>query len=48
MKRGALFEISVDGTPRSYRSDAATARAGAIFLKTKNPASVVIVRDVVA
>src|SRR5262249_1466798 len=49
MKRDALFKITVDGRPR--RAIAAIPRLppwGAIFLKTKNPASVVIVRDVVA
>jgi hypothetical protein len=39
------YEIAVDGKPRSYRSDAVTAREGAIFLKTKNPNAVVTVRD---
>jgi hypothetical protein len=33
---GARFEICVDGRPRSYRSDAVTAREGAIYLKTKH------------
>jgi hypothetical protein len=42
---GARFEIAVDGRPRSYRSDAETAREGAIFLKTKNPNAEVTVRD---
>jgi hypothetical protein len=44
---GARFEIAVDGKPRSYRSDAVTAREGAIFLKIKSPHAEVIVRDVV-
>lgn len=35
----------MDGKPRSYRSDAVTAREGAIFLKTKNPHAEVTVRD---
>jgi hypothetical protein len=41
------YEIAVDGKPRSYRSDEATAREGAIFLKTKNPNAEVRVRDIV-
>jgi hypothetical protein len=44
---GAPFEIAVDGKPRSYRSSGATAREGAIFLKTKNPNAEVVVRDLV-
>jgi hypothetical protein len=43
---GGRFEIAVDGKPRSYRSDAVTAREGAIFLKTKNPNAEVTVRDI--
>jgi hypothetical protein len=42
---GARFEVAVDGKPRSYRSDAVTAREGAIYLKIKNPNAMVTVHD---
>ena len=43
---GAQFEISIDGTPRSYRDDPDIALEAAKYLKFNNPKSVVAVRDV--
>ena len=42
---GAHFEISIDGKPRSYRDDPEVARAGAKYLKFRNPKSEVSLRD---
>ena len=38
---GAQFEIRIDGTPRTYRDR----KEAASFLKSRNPHSVVEVRD---
>ena len=40
-----LFEILVDGKPRSYRNTKAVATAAAEFLKNQNPHSEVVVKD---
>jgi hypothetical protein len=42
---GALFEISIDGVPRSYRDLRESAIEGGRFLKRKYPNSEVAVRD---
>ena len=42
---GAQFEISIDGVPRSYRDRKALALQGARFLKSRNPNSVVKLKD---
>jgi len=42
---GAQFEIRVDGTPRSYRDRKDYAMEAALFLKSKNPRSMVEVKD---
>jgi hypothetical protein len=42
---GAQFEILVDGKPRSYRDIKAVAIASAEFLKSRNPHSEVVVKD---
>jgi hypothetical protein len=41
----AQFEISIDGVPRSYRDRKDLALEGAKFLKTRNPNSVVKLKD---
>jgi hypothetical protein len=41
----AQFEISLDGVPRSYRDRKDLALLGAQFLKSRNPTSVVKVKD---
>ena len=43
---GANFEITVDGTPRSYRDDPLIAVEAAEYLKTKNPTVEVAIRDI--
>src|SRR4051812_2193774 len=42
---GAQFEIRIDGTPRTYRDLKNLAIESAEFLKSKNPQSVVEVKD---
>jgi hypothetical protein len=42
---GAMFEILVDGKPRSYRDTKLTAMGAAQFLKSRTPHSEVSVRD---
>ena len=42
---GAHFEISIDGKPRSYRDDPQVAAAAAKYLKSLNPKSEVVLRD---
>ena len=42
---GAQFEISIDGIPRTYRDQKDIALQSAQFLKTRNPNSVVKLKD---
>jgi hypothetical protein len=42
---GAQFEISIDGTPRTYRDRKAFAIEAAEYLKRKRPNSVIVVKD---
>lgn len=42
---GAQFEISIDGTPRTYRDLEPLAVEAAEFLKGKQPNSAVMVKD---
>jgi FMN-dependent NADH-azoreductase len=42
---GAQFEISIDGTPRTYRDRKAFAIEAAEHLKRKHPNSTIVVRD---
>jgi hypothetical protein len=42
---GALYEISIDGIPRSYRDRKDIALQSAQFLKSRNPTSVVKLKD---
>jgi len=42
---GARFEVSIDGTPRTYRDRKAFAIAAAEHLKRKHPYSVILVKD---
>jgi hypothetical protein len=42
---GAQFEIRIDNTPRSYRDRKDFAMEAASFLKSRNPHSVVEVKD---
>ena len=42
---GAQFEISIDGVPRSYRDRKDLALSAAQFLKSRNPNSVVKLKD---
>ena len=42
---GAQFEIRIDGTPRSYRDRKDLALQGAQILKSRNPNSVVRLKD---
>ena len=42
---GTQFEISIDGVPRSYRDRQDIALQTARFLKSKNPNSVVKLKD---
>jgi hypothetical protein len=43
--QGAQFEISIDGTPRTYRDDKAIAIEDAENLKRQHPNSVVTVEN---
>jgi hypothetical protein len=43
--QGAQYEISVDGIPRSYRDREDIALQTSRFLKSRNPHSVVKLRD---
>jgi hypothetical protein len=43
--RGAQFEIRLDGTPRSYRDRKDFAMEPARLIKSKNPHSMVEVKD---
>ena len=43
--RSANFELSVDGVPRSYRDRKDLALQSALFLKSRNPNSVVKLKD---
>jgi hypothetical protein len=45
VERGAHFEISLDGKPRSYRDTKATAAEAAEYLKQRHPHSEVTVKD---
>ncbi len=42
---GAMFEIKVDGVPRSYRDVRETAIEAARFLQQRNPAAKIAVTD---
>ena len=42
---GAQFEISLDGVPRTYRDRKDLALQSAQFLKSRNPNSVVKLKD---
>ena len=42
---GAQFEIRIDGTPRTYRDRKDYAMEAARLIKSKNPHSMVEVRD---
>ena len=42
---GAQFEIRIDGTPRSYRDRKHYAMEAARLIKSKNPHSMVEVKD---
>ena len=42
---GAQYEISINGIPRSYRDRKELALQGARFLKSRNPNSVVKLKD---
>jgi hypothetical protein len=42
---GAQFEIRIDGAPRTYRDRKDYAKEAARFLKSKNPHSMVDVKD---
>jgi hypothetical protein len=42
---GAQFEISIDGVPHTYRDRKDMAMQSAPFLKSKNPNSVVKLKD---
>ena len=42
---GAQFEIRIDGTPRTYRDRKDYAMEAARFLKSKQPHSIVEVKD---
>jgi hypothetical protein len=43
--RSAQFEISIDGVPRSYRDRKDIALQSAQFLKSRNPNSLVKLKD---
>jgi hypothetical protein len=43
--QGAQYEISIDGVPRSYRDRKDIAMQSAQFLKSRNPNSVVRLKD---
>ena len=42
---GAQFEISIDGVPRTYRDQKGLALQSAQILKSRNPHSVVKLKD---
>jgi len=42
---GAKFEITIDGTPRTYRDTSEIAREAGETLKRQNPTCKVVVRD---
>jgi hypothetical protein len=42
---GARYEITIDGTPRTYRDREDYAREAATYLKTKQPNAEITVRD---
>jgi hypothetical protein len=42
---GAQFEVSIDGVPRTYRDQKELALLAAQILKSRNPNSVVKVKD---
>ena len=42
---GAQFEVSIDGVPRTYRDQKELALLAAQILKSRNPNSVVNVKD---
>ena len=42
---GAQFEIRIDGTPRTYRNSKDFAMEAARLIKSKNPHSMVEVKD---
>src|SRR5262249_46336633 len=42
---GAQFEISIDGTPRTYRDRKVFAIEAGEYLKSKHPNSVIVVKD---
>ena len=42
---GAQYEISIDGVPRSYRDRKELALQGARFLKSRNPNSVIKLKE---
>jgi hypothetical protein len=46
-KTGARWEVTVDGKPRTYDHDRQRAIEAAEYLKLKNPAVEVTVRDLV-
>jgi hypothetical protein len=43
--QGAQFEISIDGVPRTYRDRKDFALSAGQMLKSRNPNSVVMLRD---
>jgi hypothetical protein len=43
--QGTQFEVSIDGTPRTYRDDKAMAIEAAELLKRKHPNSAVLVQN---
>ena len=43
--QGAQYDISIDGVPRTYRDRQAIAVQTARFLKSRNPHSVVKLKD---
>jgi hypothetical protein len=43
--QGAQFEISIDGTPRTYRHDKAMAIEAAEILKRKHPHGAIVVEN---
>jgi hypothetical protein len=43
--QGAQFEISIDGTPRTYRDRKVFAIEAGEYLKSKHPNSVIVVKD---
>jgi hypothetical protein len=45
MMSAARYEISIDGTTRTYRDQEGLAREAAIYLKKLNPNSEIMLRD---